>query len=66
MGKTLGMQVIAEGVETEEQRKILLDHECHVAQGFLFSKPVTEAEITKMLQSQYPIASQQMTQNNDH
>lgn len=39
MGRGLSMDVIAEGVETEEQRAFLEDHGCLAFQGFLFSKP---------------------------
>lgn len=41
MAKNLGMDVIAEGVETEAQRQFLALHDCHLCQGFLFSQPVT-------------------------
>lgn len=40
MGNNLGMEVIAEGVETEIQRAFLEQHGCLVYQGYLFSKPV--------------------------
>lgn len=40
MGKNLGLNVIAEGVETEEQKKLLNESGCHAFQGYLFSKPV--------------------------
>jgi predicted signal transduction protein with EAL and GGDEF domain len=43
----LGMQVVAEGVETEEQLDQLRSLMCHFGQGFLFSKPleVTDADL---------------------
>jgi diguanylate cyclase (GGDEF)-like protein/PAS domain S-box-containing protein len=41
MTRTLDLNVIAEGVETEEQREFLDRHGCHVFQGDLFSRPVT-------------------------
>ncbi|OIR17753.1 phytochrome-like protein cph2 [mine drainage metagenome] len=40
MGNNLGMEVIAEGVETEAQRVFLQKHGCPICQGYLFSKPV--------------------------
>ena len=40
LATVLGMGVIAEGVETEEQAQNLRALNCHIAQGFLFSKPV--------------------------
>ncbi len=41
MANNLGMEVIAEGVETEAQRMFLEKHDCQVFQGFLFSEPLT-------------------------
>lgn len=49
MAHKLGMQVIAEGVETPEQRDLLLSVGCDYAQGFLFSKPVTVEEFEQLL-----------------
>jgi diguanylate cyclase (GGDEF)-like protein/PAS domain S-box-containing protein len=40
LGKTLGLQVIAEGVETLDQRDFLAEHGCHAYQGYLFSRPM--------------------------
>ena len=41
MGQTLGMDVIAEGVETQTHCEILARYGCHNYQGYLFGKPVT-------------------------
>jgi len=40
MSRELGIDVIAEGVETEGQRKFLDAHGCHAYQGYLFSRPL--------------------------
>jgi diguanylate cyclase (GGDEF)-like protein/PAS domain S-box-containing protein len=40
MTQSLGLNVIAEGVETEAQREFLDRHGCHVFQGYLFGRPV--------------------------
>jgi EAL domain-containing protein (putative c-di-GMP-specific phosphodiesterase class I) len=40
MARSLGMDVLAEGVETEEQRLFLLENGCNHYQGFLFGRPV--------------------------
>jgi diguanylate cyclase (GGDEF)-like protein/PAS domain S-box-containing protein len=49
MTKTLGLSVIAEGVETEAQRKSLDMRGCHFFQGYLFSKPVPIELFEKLL-----------------
>lgn len=49
MAENLGMEVIAEGVETEEQRAFLEAHGCPVCQGYLFGKPVPLAEFERQL-----------------
>jgi diguanylate cyclase (GGDEF)-like protein len=40
MGKSLGLTVVAEGVETLEQQTFLHDHACDEMQGYFFSKPI--------------------------
>ena len=44
LAESLGLVVIAEGVETEAQRDFLASQGCHAYQGYLFSKPVPVAE----------------------
>ena len=51
MAHSLGLKVVAEGVETEEQLTLLAAQGCEIAQGYLFSKPVAAEKITEMLVS---------------
>jgi len=52
LGHRLDLRVIAEGVETEQQRDFLRRHECDEMQGYLFSRPVSAQRIGEMLRSQ--------------
>jgi diguanylate cyclase (GGDEF)-like protein/PAS domain S-box-containing protein len=52
----LDLQVIAEGVETEAQRRYLLEHGCDQFQGFLFSLPLSATQATAWLRSRLPVA----------
>lgn len=45
----LGIEVVAEGVETASQRNFLISAGCRLAQGFYFGKPAPEAEARKLL-----------------
>ena len=45
MAKGLGLQVLAEGVETEGQLAFLRDNGCETCQGFFFSRPVPVEEL---------------------
>jgi len=50
LGRALGMGIVIEGVETEEQRVLLRLAGCNEMQGYLFSRPVTREEIDRLLQ----------------
>ncbi|MCG5525089.1 EAL domain-containing protein [Ectothiorhodospira haloalkaliphila] len=52
LGHTLGLEVIAEGVETPAQRDFLIRHDCQVGQGFLFSPAVPGEQIRSMMLKQ--------------
>ncbi|MEK8079061.1 putative bifunctional diguanylate cyclase/phosphodiesterase [Pseudomonas sp. XK-1] len=49
LGKSLGMQVIAEGVETLEQEAYIIAQGCNEGQGYLYSKPLPARELTGYL-----------------
>jgi len=49
LAKNLGLEVVAEGVETEQQKSFLMDHGCDIVQGYLFSRPVNGGEFAKLL-----------------
>ena len=49
LGKSLGMQVIAEGVETAEQEAYIVAQGCHEGQGYHYSKPLPARELTAFL-----------------
>ncbi len=49
IGKSLGLKVVAEGVETEAQAQLARDLGCDILQGFHFGKPMTAPELLKVL-----------------
>lgn len=51
MAHKLGLNVIAEGVETEAQRQLLAEARCDFAQGYLFSKPVAAEDFEILLKT---------------
>jgi PAS domain S-box-containing protein len=57
LGRNLGLRVIAEGVETEEQLSRLQPQGLDAYQGFLFSRPVPAAEILRLLRAGQPLGS---------
>ncbi len=51
MAHGLGLEVVAEGVEIEDQLSQLRDMQCEYAQGYLFSRPVSAEAFTELLQN---------------
>jgi len=49
LSKSLGLKVVAEGVENEQQADFLWNHGCQQAQGYLFSKPIPAQEFAELL-----------------
>lgn len=56
LGRVLDMDVIAEGVETQEQAQKLRDLDCRMAQGFWFSKPLPAGPAEDLLQREKALA----------
>jgi EAL domain-containing protein (putative c-di-GMP-specific phosphodiesterase class I) len=51
MGKALGLEIVAEGLETPAQLNVLQDLGCDLAQGYLFAAPQTPIDIAPLLSS---------------
>lgn len=49
MGQSLGVTITAEGVETEEQAKLLRGYGCHEIQGYLYGRPVNAEECARLI-----------------
>ncbi|MFG1295104.1 EAL domain-containing protein [Xanthobacter variabilis] len=62
IGQSLGMSVVAEGVETEAQMALLRELKCHAAQGYLFARPLATEDfeawfVTRLQHNTRPTAS---------
>ncbi len=49
LAQSLGLRVVAEGVETDDQRLVLAQLGCHIYQGFLFGRPCTAAALSSAI-----------------
>jgi diguanylate cyclase (GGDEF)-like protein len=57
LGRNLGLRVVAEGVETEEVSRLLVDVGCDLAQGYLFARPMPAGDVTAWLREHVTAAS---------
>jgi diguanylate cyclase (GGDEF)-like protein len=48
--RNLGLQVVAEGVETEEQRRCIHSYGCDLVQGYVYSKPIPAQEVENLME----------------
>lgn len=55
MSNTLNLEVVAEGVETVEQKEFLKNNECYIYQGYLFSRPIPLKEFENLLNTTHEI-----------
>jgi diguanylate cyclase (GGDEF)-like protein len=53
LARNLGMEVVAEGVESQDQLACLKALNCEYAQGYLFSRPLTAADASRFIESDY-------------
>ncbi|MEO0375460.1 MAG: EAL domain-containing protein [Cyanobacteria bacterium P01_A01_bin.17] len=53
LGRGLKLDIVAEGVDSEEQLSVLQSLECEIVQGYLFSRPLPADEITKQLEANW-------------
>ena len=53
LAENLGMDAVAEGVETQEQMELLRNLSCRSGQGYFFSKPISVAEAEVMISETY-------------
>lgn len=58
LGHTLGLTIVAEGVETQEQLSRLMQYGCDHVQGYIFSRPIPEEEAIKFLMMHNPMKNQ--------
>ncbi|MES9863301.1 MAG: hypothetical protein ABW160_03620 [Candidatus Thiodiazotropha sp. 4PDIV1] len=48
-GKSLSLEVLAEGIETEKQQLTLVAEGCHIGQGYLLSQPLNASDMEEAI-----------------
>jgi len=66
LGNGYNLKVVAEGVETVEQLKLLMRYQCEHMQGYLFSKPLEAKDATILLQHQHEMLSKFLVKGFEH
>lgn len=61
MARDLGMQVVAEGIETEDDAKELVEMGCELGQSYIFGAPIGAESVLRMLKERYPLVRKQAT-----
>ena len=54
LAKTLDLNIVAEGVETQKQLDFLTENKCNIIQGYYFSKPLSASEMIAFIHSPFP------------
>jgi EAL domain-containing protein (putative c-di-GMP-specific phosphodiesterase class I) len=57
MAHSLGLKVVAEGVETLQQLEFLREHQCDAMQGYFFSKPLGPEQFEEFLKNESRLAT---------
>ncbi len=58
LARVMGMDVVAEGIETQEQHDLLHEMGCRYGQGFLYARPMTAEAVSKLLRTSAPIIAE--------
>jgi EAL domain-containing protein (putative c-di-GMP-specific phosphodiesterase class I) len=54
MGRELGLTIVAEGIETEDQYRVLARHGCQLGQGFGYARPQNEESFLAKIDQKFP------------
>ncbi|MFL9920504.1 EAL domain-containing protein [Paraburkholderia fungorum] len=64
VAQSLGLSVTAEGIETDEQARLLREWSCQAGQGYLFSRPLPAEELTALFRAQSALSGRSHSQSN--